>query len=346
MPDLELSVTICSWNTREDLRACLSSLEAELNTPPLRGGRGGELFREATAPTAGPPSPNPTNTRQEDTPPPPQGGGDGPVWFEVLVVDNHSHDGSADMVEQDFPWVRLFRMDQNLGFTGGHNFALKQRRGRHAFLLNSDTVVHPGALKELLAFLKNNNEVGIVGPKLLNPDGSLQYSARRFPNPVAAMFRNTFLGRLFPKNRYTRDYLMQDWDHGTEREVDWVSGAAFLVRDEVMEKVGLFDTDYFMYCEDVDWCWRTWKAGYKVLYDPAAIVTHAIGRSTDQVANKMILRFHVSMLRFYRKNMLPEMTPPLRPFAYVLAAAALTARAMLFITKNGLDAVRRKLRRA
>lgn len=301
MPDFKLSVTICSWNTQADLRACLQSLEAERSNPPN---------------------------------------------FEVLVVDNNSRDGSPDMVEKEFPWVRLFRMDRNLGFTGGHNYALAQKKGQHAFLLNSDTVVHPGALDEVVRFLEARQEVGIVGPKLLNPDGSLQYSARRFPNPLAAMFRNTFLGRLFPKNRYTRDYLMQDWDHNSSREVDWVSGAAFLVRDEVMEKIGLFDTDYFMYCEDVDWCWRTWKAGFKVVYDPAAVITHAIGRSTDQAANKMILRFHVSMLRFYRKNMLPEMNPLARPIAYTLATAALTARAMLFITKNGLDAVRRRLRRS
>jgi len=349
MPDLKLSVTICSWNTREDLRACLASLEKEFKNPPLREGRERDLQPKTSSDG---PSQKTATPKHRSTEPaedsnaanrqPPTA--NCAARFEVIVIDNNSRDGSADMVAQDFPWVRLFRMDQNLGFTGGHNFALQRREGQHAFLLNSDTVVHRGALRELVDFLEARPEVGIVAPKLLNPDGSLQYSARRFPNPVAAMFRNTFLGRLFPKNRYTRDYLMQDWDHASEREVDWVSGAAFLVRDEVMEKVGLFDTDYFMYCEDVDWCWRTWKAGYKVVYDPAAVVTHAIGRSTDQVANKMILRFHVSMLRFYRKNTLPEMTPVARPFAYALACAALTARAMLFITKNGVDALRRKFK--
>jgi hypothetical protein len=299
MPDFDLSVTICSWNTLEDTRACLVSLE--------------KIRDEAS--------------------------------FEVIVIDNHSRDGSPDMIEKEFPWVRLFRMDQNLGFTGGHNFALEHRKGAHAFLLNSDTVVHPGALRTLLNALDERPETGIIGPKLLNPDGSLQYSCRTFPNPVAALFRNTFLGRLFPKNRFTREYLMQDWDHQSERDVDWVSGAAFIVRDKVIENVGTLDPNYFMYCEDVDWCWRVNKAGWKVTYLPTSVITHAIGRSTDRVANKMILRFHVSMARFYRKNMLSEVTPLLRPLAYGFAVTALFARACLFFAKNGLDAVKRRLRR-
>lgn len=359
MPDFKLSVTICSWNTQDDLRACLASLVPELDNPPsgminppLRESREGELL-----PPEVNQAPNPPGSRQADTPlNPPSRGETAPSnppilqssntakpWFEVIVVDNASKDGSPDMVEKEFPWVRLYRMDRNLGFTGGHNFALEHRKGQHAFLLNSDATVHPGALNELVEFVEADPKRGIVGPKLLNPDGSLQFSARKFPNPVAAMFRNTFLGRLFPKNRFTRDYLMQDWDHSESREVDWVSGAAFLVRDAVMEQIGLFDPEFFMFCEDVDWCWRSWKAGFTVVYDPAAVVTHAIGRSTDKAPNRMILRFHVSMLRFYRKNMIPEMNVFARPFAYVLAAGALTLRAMLFITKNGFDALRRKL---
>lgn len=298
MPDLEVSVTICSWNTLEDLRACLRSLE--------------EIQNEAR--------------------------------FEVIVIDNASRDGSPDMVEREFPWVRLFRMTQNLGFTGGHNYAIEQRQAPHVFLLNSDTVVHPGAIRQQLDYLAEHPEAGIVAPKLLNPDGSLQYSCRRFPNPLAALFRNTFLGRIFPNNGFTRDYLMKDWDHASIREVDWVSGAAFTVRDSVIEKVGTLDPSYFMYCEDVDWCYRTWKGGFKVVYLPDAVVTHAIGRSTDRIANKMILRFHVSMLRFYVKNIIPNLALPVRPLAYGFAFVGLTARAMLFILKNGLDAVKRRLR--
>jgi len=295
MPDLEISITICSWNTIDDLRACLASLEAVRDEAP----------------------------------------------FEVIVVDNNSEDGSPDMVEREFPWVRLERLLQNLGFTGGQNHAIGIRQAPHAMPLNSDTIVHPGALSGLLVYLKGHPEVGIVAPKLLNPDGSLQYSCRRFPNPMAALFRNTPLGRLFPNNRFTRDYLMQDWEHNEPREVDWVSGAAFLVRDSIIEEIGAFDPEYFMFCEDVDWCFRVWKHGKKVVYLPTCVITHAIGRSTDKAPNRMIGRFHRSMLRFYVKNQAPEVSVLLRPFAIAGAALALSMRASLFIFKNKVDVIRR-----
>lgn len=296
MPDLALSVTIASWNTRTDLFECLRSLEA---------------------------------VRDE-------------VAFEVIVVDNASTDGSPEMVESSFPWVRLLRMPTNVYFTGAHNRALSVRQAPHAFVLNSDTIVHPGALGTLMSYSLAHPEAGVLGPKLLNPDGSLQFSCRRFPNPMAALFRNTFLGRMFPDNRFTREYLMTDWQHDQAREVDWVSGAAMFVTQEAMDKVGLLDPDYFMYCEDVDWCYRIHKAGLSVMYVPQAHVTHAIGRSTDQAAKKMLLRFHASMLRFYRVNMLPEMTPLLRPFAYLGAALALFFRASLFIVKILFDEASRR----
>jgi GT2 family glycosyltransferase len=295
VPDLEVSITVCSWNTLEDTRKCLASLEA---------------------------------IRDE-------------AEFEVIVVDNNSEDGSPDMVASEFPWVRLERMAKNLGFTGGQNHAITIRKAPHAFPLNSDTVVHAGAVRGLLDYLAAHSEVGIVAPKLLNPDGSLQYSCRRFPNPMAALFRNTPLGKLFPKNKYTREYLMQDWPHEVPREVDWVSGAAFLVRKQVIDEVGIFDPEYFMFCEDVDWCWRVWKSGKKVVYYPLSIITHAIGRSTDKAPNRMIGQFHRSMFRFYVVNQLPERPAWLRPLAFVGAGLALSIRAGLFIMKNKLDVFRR-----
>jgi len=266
--------------------------------------------------------------------------------FEVIVVDNASTDGSPDMVESKFPWVRLMRMSTNIYFTGAHNRALTMRNAPHAFLLNSDTVVHKGALKTLLEYCVLHPEVGVIGPKLLNPNGSLQFSCRRFPNPVAALFRNTILGKLFPNNRFTREYLMTEWSHDSPREVDWVSGAAMFVTHEAMQRVGLLDASYVMFCEDVDWCYRVHKAGLKVVYLPQAEITHAIGRSTNQAAKKMLLRFHASMLRFYRVNMLPEMFILLRPFAYMGAAIALFLRASIFIVKILFDeAARRKVDR-
>ncbi len=298
MPDFDLSITICSWNTLEDLRACLASLRAAKD--------------EAN--------------------------------FEVVIVDNASRDGSADMAEAEFPEFRTLRQTVNLGFTGGHNLAIKERRGHHVALLNSDTVVHPGAIRAVTGYMNAHPEVGIVGPKLLNPDGSLQLSCRTFPNPVAAAFRNTFLGRLFPKNRYTREYLMEDWDHQSPREVDWLSGAAMFIRKEVIDKVGVLDDQLFMFCEDVDLCKRTWQGGFKVVYVPDGVITHAIGHSTSQVANKMIVRFHRSMFRYYCKHNLTESPVIARPFLAAFAAVALTTRASLFLGKNWIDAQRRKFK--
>ncbi len=265
--------------------------------------------------------------------------------FEVLVIENNSADGSGDMVSRDFPSVRLLQQYNNLGFTGGNNLGIAERRGRHALLLNSDTIVHPGAIRALLTAEKKHPEIGIFGPKLLNPDGSLQFSCRRFPNPVAALFRNTPLGRLFPKNRFTRDYLMTDWDHSVPREVDWVSGAALFIREEALEKVGGLDPDFFMFCEDIDLCWRAKEAGLPTWYFPSAVITHKIGSSTSKAPNRMIFRFHRSMLLFYRKHQLRSVAAPLRPFAYLGAATALTLRASLFLVKNQIDRVTRWLKR-
>lgn len=245
------------------------------------------------------------------------------------------------MVESEFPWVTLVRSRENLGFTGGHNALLSQRTGRDVLLLNSDTIVHSGAIKTLIEYAQAHPDVGILGPKLLNPDGSLQFSCRRFPNPIAALFRNTFVGRLFPKNRWTREYLMADFAHDRVTEVDWLSGAALYATGKLIDEIGGLDPRFFMYCEDVDWCFRAHRAGFKVVYAPMAVITHAIGTSSSRAANRMIVRFHRSMLMFYRKNMVPELPVIVRPFAVAFAASALALRAGLFLSRNGFDALLR-----
>lgn len=138
---------------------------------------------------------------------------------------------------------------------------------------------------------------------------------------------------------------MQDFAHDGPKEVDWVSGAALLVRDTLVDEIGLFDPEFVMFCEDVDLCFQTWKQGKKVIYLPDYQITHAIGRSTDKAPNRMIGRFHRSMFLFYRKNIVPSMNPVARPFALALAAFALTARASLFVVRNKIDILKRGLRR-
>ena len=132
------------------------------------------------------------------------------VSLQLVVLDNASRDGSAQMVRETFPEVTLVESDENLGFARGYNRAAAEAEGRHLLMLNPDTVVQPGALRRLVDFLDAEPGVGAAGPRLLNTDGSVQYSCRRFPTPIAALLRNTVLGRLLPHNHYTRDYLMAD----------------------------------------------------------------------------------------------------------------------------------------
>jgi GT2 family glycosyltransferase len=224
---------------------------------------------------------------------------------EVIVLDNASRDGSAEMMRERFPGVRLLESPENVGFARGYNRAVGESKGRYILVLNPDTVVRPGALGRLIAFMEEEKQAGACGPRLLNSDGSIQYSCRRFPTPMAAVFRNTVLGRIIPRNHYTREYLMADWDHRAVREVDWISGAAMCIRREAWEEVGGFDEGFFMYAEDIDWCLRARQAGWKICYVPEAAIVHKIGRSSDQRPLPMVVQFHRSMARFYRKHYAP-----------------------------------------
>jgi len=226
------------------------------------------------------------------------------VNFNVWVVDNASSDGSADMVEQEFPDVNLIRNDKNTGFSTANNQAItKSVDSRYVFLLNADAFLSsPTTLDSLVEFADKHEKLAIAGAHVLNPDGSLQYSCRRFPGLRAGLFRNTLLGRLFPKNQYTTQYLMGDMDHSKERQVDWVSGCAMLISRRFIESNGALDERFFMYCEDVDICKRAWTSGYEVWYCPDAFVTHKIGGSSDKNAEPMIREFHRSWELYDRKH--------------------------------------------
>ncbi len=232
--------------------------------------------------------------------------------LEIIVLDNASTDGSVQMMRARFPGVKLLESAENLGFARGYNRAAQAAAGRYLLVLNPDTVVQAGALRRLVEFLDSHPEAGAAGPRLLNADGSLQFSCRHFPTPLAAILRNTFLGRLLPRNRFTRCYLMSDWDHTAIQSVDWVSGAAICIRREVWEQVGGFDERFFMYAEDIDWSLRAQQAGWKVYYVPEATIIHRIGRSSDQRPFPMVIEFHRSMARFYRKHYAQKWPPVIR----------------------------------
>ena len=225
-----------------------------------------------------------------------------PPTFEVIVVDNASRDDTVAMLARDFPEVRVIANEENRGFAGGSNQALREAKGRYLMLLNPDTVAPPEALRVLVQVADDNPDAGIVAPKLLNPDGTLQYSCRRFPTITAAVFRHTLLGRLFPGAQSASSYIMEDFDHESERDVDWVSGACMLIRREAYEQVGELDERFQWGSEDVDYCMRMHQAGWRVLYTPATAITHAVGRSSDQAVVATIIRAHRGMYLLFSKH--------------------------------------------
>ena len=243
-----------------------------------------------------------------------------PGTATVTVADNDSRDGSPELVEADFPEATLLRTGANLGFSGGNNRVLETFTTDYVLLLNSDATVEPGGLDALIDFADAHPDAGIVAPKVLNPDGSIQFSCRRWPTFAAGMFRNVYLGKLFPGNRPASDYLMQDFDHNSVRDVDWVSGCAMLLRRDLLKRIGTLDEKtFFMYCEDMDICLRAHEIGSRVVYFPGTVVTHAIGKSSDRAADRMIWEHSRSMWKFYQKHhafFAGRVPTLLKPFIY------------------------------
>ncbi len=222
--------------------------------------------------------------------------------LRVVVVDNASRDGSAAMVGAEFPSVELIEAGYNAGFAGGTNLGLAALGATPDYLLvlNPDTVVHPGAIEALLAFLEAHPRVGLVGPRLCNPDGSFQPAAFRFPTLAMTALD------LFPPGEVLPGRLYGSWWHGrypqdggpTPFPIDHPLGACMLVRREVLDTVGSLDERYFMYSEEVAWCWRIRRAGWAIWQVPAATVTHVGGASTRQFRHKMQVALWRSRDRF------------------------------------------------
>jgi GT2 family glycosyltransferase len=244
---------------------------------------------------------------------------------EIIVVDNASADDTLQML-QAYPEVQLIANPDNRGFAAANNQGLAVARGDWLLLLNPDTIVPPSGLRTLLNFARAHPKAGVIGPRLLNPDGSLQYSCRHFPTISAAMFRHTFMGRLFPHIRSMRDYLMCDWPHDEPREVDWLSGACMLINRQAYTQIGGLDEGFYWGSEDVDYCYRMHQAGWKVLYTPQPAIVHAIGRSTDQAIIPTIIRTHRSMQRLYAKHLAHN------GFERLLVTGGIWLRAVLLIT--------------
>ncbi|MGC9318006.1 MAG: glycosyltransferase family 2 protein [Armatimonadota bacterium] len=224
------------------------------------------------------------------------------VSREIIVVDNASGDGSAEMVRARHPEVALIANEENLGYAAANNQAIEQAAGSHVLLLNPDITVHPGALDALVDVLGRRPEAGAVAPRLILPDGSVQASCRSFPTPDVVLYEALGLSRLFPRSRTFGRYRMTWWDYDEERTVDQPMASALLLRGEALAEVGGMDEGFPMFFNDVDLCKRLWDAGWEVWFAPQASMDHVGGAATSQVRRRMLVESHRSFVRFYEKH--------------------------------------------
>lgn len=268
MGNVDLSVIIVNWNTSDLLQRCLESLY----------GRGSKVDAKVGGPAR-------TG-----------------LSFEVVVVDNASTDGSAAMVAERFPQTRLQENRANVGFTRANNQGITSSNGRYVLLLNSDAEIVGDALETIVTYLDTHSEVGVVGPLLLNSDGSVQSSRRRFPTLATGFVESTVLQEYLPRSGLLSRFYVDDIAPDSAHRVDWVVGACFAVRRAAIEQVGIMDEGFFMYFEEVDWCWRMKKAGWQVAFLPAAQVIHHYGKSSERDLPHRHIYFNDSKVKFYRKH--------------------------------------------
>jgi GT2 family glycosyltransferase len=226
--------------------------------------------------------------------------------YEVIVVDNASNDNCREVLARDFSEVVYLQLKFNRGYAVGNNAGLKQARGEYLLILNPDIAILPGSLEQLVKFMDEHPKTGLAGPRLVNPDGSLQYSTYNFPYFWLPLFRRTLLGKLSFINKWLKHYQMLDWDHKNNKTVDWLLGACLIVRAQAMQKVGLLDERYFLYVEDTDWCRRFWQTGWEVWYAAEVEIVHYHERLSAQATFGAFFRritwIHIaSWLKYFLK---------------------------------------------
>jgi GT2 family glycosyltransferase len=218
---------------------------------------------------------------------------------ETIVVDHGSTDGTVDFVRERFPDVRVLEQE-NLGFGAGNNTGMRAATGDYFLLLNADAWVLGDAVERLAEFAEANPETAVVGPKLLNPDGTLQRSVRGYPSTWRIATEYLFLRKLAPRSRLFNAFYGAGFDHESVREAEFLGGACLLIRREAFEQVGGFDEDFFMMSEEVDWCYRFRQAGWKVLFYPGAEVVHVLTSSANPAMFRHLVRGHLRFLAKHR----------------------------------------------
>ena len=225
--------------------------------------------------------------------------------YEIIVVDNASSDGTPERLQADFPYVRLIRNDRNVGFTRANNQAIAASSGDYILWLNTDTILQRNTTSVLMEFLETHPRAGIVGPKVLNSDGTFQFQCRRgLPTPLASMFYMLGLDRILPRHRLAGQYLMTHLPVDHANQVDSVSGCCLLARREVLSDIGPLDEDFFGFGEDIDWCIRAKNAGWEVWYYPGSEIVHLKGQGgVHSRPYHKVWGIHQAMWIFYKKHL-------------------------------------------
>lgn len=228
----------------------------------------------------------------------------GKVSYEIIVVDNASADDSGAMVRSEFPQVRLISEPTNRGYAGAVNDGIRLSRGRYVLVLNNDIVIGDAAIEKTVGFADRRPEAAVVGCQVRESTRKVQMTCFRFPSVLNLCLDALGLGRIFPNNRFFgREHILW-WGRDSERQVDVVSGMFMLVRHEAIEQVGAMDESYFLYFEDSDWCYRFWRAGWKMVFWPGAWIIHREGggHSATKNAANMLVQFQKSQLLFFKKH--------------------------------------------
>lgn len=239
------------------------------------------------------------------------------------MVDSGSSDGSPEMVAAEFPQVTLIASPINLGYAKGNNLGMATTTGRYALLLNPDTVLAVNSLSLMVEYLESQPDVGALGPQLLWPDRTLQSSRRSFPTIGTLFWESTLLGQWFPSNRHVQQYHLAHRAADTAQAVDWVVGAAIMVRQTTWQQVGPIDENFFMYFEETDWCHRCVEAGWPIHYLPTAQIVHYEGKSSEQVVAARTIRFQRSKIHYAGKHFGPAWAFALRLFLWLTFAIQL-----------------------
>jgi GT2 family glycosyltransferase len=263
--------------------------------------------------------------------------------FEIVIVDNASTDDSVKIIREQFPSVRLIRNKDNSGFVKANNAAIRASKGQYVLCLNSDTTVLPDALDVLFKFMESHPDAGACGPRLLNIDHTTQHQCKRgFPTVPTVLAYYARLHKLFPKNKFFGHYLLTYLDENQVNKVDSLSGAAMMVRRSVIDTVGMMDEDYFMYMDDIDWCYRIKQARWNIYYVPDARILHFGGKSTRKALYKSMVHFYKSQAIFYRKHYARYHYRPINSCVYVgIWMLMLSALTVNFFRRNKVVGIRK-----